>query len=339
MSLFKENLKANTSIKVLQRCIPTITISPDALIKMQLFVENCTDEVGWLGTAYKNEKENNIYINDVFLFDQEVHSTTTEITPEGLSSFAEEILQEENGMEIWNNLKVWGHSHVNMSVSPSGQDDNQMSTFADGGHDWFIRIIANKKGDMRVDLYNYTLGVIYNELPWFENISDEELEIEKQIAILRKYLEEIKGKRIKIYEDYIKEEIKEKVKKKVYTQTGNITYWNKQKEKDTVTPITTITKNTQPYTDTDGDKKKVEEIKKENEKKSSSETEEDRIEDDIAVYSWFNYDDLLDIGDCEDIDQVASIMYQYGYYGIFDELELKVILKTAHDVRAHYYKI
>lgn len=253
MSKFKENLKANPTVKVLQRCMPTITISPDALIKMQIYVENCSEEVGWLGTAYKDEGENNIHISDVFLFDQEVHSTTTEITPEGLSTFAEKILEEADGMDIWNNLKVWGHSHVNMSVSPSGQDDNQMSTFADGGHDWFIRIIANKKGDMRVDFYSYELGVYFNDLPWSETVSQQESEIQLHIAKLYNMLDEIEERRTKMYEDDIKEEIKDKVKKKSYQQT-TMSYWDRSQNNTTSgTNITQITTR-----DADGsDKKKT----------------------------------------------------------------------------------
>ena len=67
------------------------------------------DEVGWLGTVYYNSEHNYYFVSDVFLFDQEVHGTTTEITPEGLADFATELLQREDGMEIWNNMKLWGH--------------------------------------------------------------------------------------------------------------------------------------------------------------------------------------------------------------------------------------
>ena len=120
---------------------------------MKYYVQLSNKEIGWLGEAYKNEQSNYIYIKDVMLFKQEVHMTTCEITPEGLSDFAEELLQLKNGMDIWNNLTVWGHSHVNMGVSPSSQDHDQMKVFKDGGHKWFLRIIANKSGELETTLF------------------------------------------------------------------------------------------------------------------------------------------------------------------------------------------
>ena len=85
------------SVQVLDTFLPIIIISKDALSKMQLYCELCNTEIGWLGTAFYKDKSV-IYIADVFLFKQDVHSTTTEITPEGLSEFAEELLQQEGGL-------------------------------------------------------------------------------------------------------------------------------------------------------------------------------------------------------------------------------------------------
>jgi len=208
--LFKQDT-SKPSVKVLERFMPLVIISKEALIKMQLYVEGCSNEIGWLGTAIKNN-DNIFFIDDVFLFEQDVHSTTTEITPEGLTAFAEELLQQPNGVEIWNNIKVWGHSHVNMSTFPSTQDDKQMETFSEGGHPWFLRIIANKKGDITIDLYDYEHGIIYSNLPWWEEVSDAEREIEKQITELKKQLANINLSIIETLKPSIADEIKQKVK-------------------------------------------------------------------------------------------------------------------------------
>ena len=208
--MFKQDT-SKPSVKVLERFMPLVIISKEALIKMQLYVEGCSNEIGWLGTAIKNN-DNIFFIDDVFLFEQDVHSTTTEITPEGLTAFAEELLQQPNGVEIWNNIKVWGHSHVNMSTFPSTQDDKQMETFSEGGHPWFLRIIANKKGDITIDLYDYEHGIIYSNLPWWEEVSDAEREIEKQITELKKQLANINLSIIETLKPSIADEIKQKVK-------------------------------------------------------------------------------------------------------------------------------
>ena len=89
-------------------------------------------------------------------------------------------------MDIWNELRGWGHSHVNMGITPSGQDDNQMETFSEGGHPCFLRIIANKKGEFRIDLYDFQQGILYSNLPWWEETTDFERAIENQITELKK---------------------------------------------------------------------------------------------------------------------------------------------------------
>lgn len=324
--MFKCKENTSTTVKVLQRCLPDVIIHPDALTKMQLFVENCEDEIGWLGTATKSK--NTITIHDVFLFDQEVHSTTTEITPEGLGEFAETLLQEPDGIEVWNNLKVWGHSHVNMSVFPSGQDDSQMETFADSGHDWFIRIIANKQGDLRVDLYSFELGIIYNDLPWKKDITEKEWEIEEQIKALHQLLEEIKTGRIKKFEDAIKKEMNKKVRKKSYTTVRTITIPTVVQDMETTTEGTT-----------DGGKKKTNETNETKRESESNYTDyQDTINTEEDVYFWFDKDAILDIGECTTLNQVEETIEMYGYNRhFFDVYEKRIIWETGRRLVNHVY--
>ena len=212
--------------KIIKGCEPKLYIDNVALDKMKEYIRQSSLEIGWLGTAEKvgNKK---YMITDVFLFKQEVHSTTTEITPEGLSEFAMELMQQDNGMDIWNNMRVWGHSHVNMSTSPSGQDDKQMETFLENENNFFIRIIGNKKGDFKIDIYDYEVGVLYENMK-FDVIYDEDVRIKietitNQINILSAKLNEL----TMVSSDLVKEvelDIKEKVKKKeTKTWTNNNT--------------------------------------------------------------------------------------------------------------------
>lgn len=150
------------SLKTVQP--PTVFVTPLALFKMQTYVDKCDMEIGWLGIVEKCE--NNTYvIMDTLLFKQEVHATTTEINEQNLMEVAEEILSRPNGVELYNKIKMWGHSHVNMGVTPSGQDDLQIESFG-ANNDYFIRIIANKKREMKVDLYDWVNGMKYLALDW-----------------------------------------------------------------------------------------------------------------------------------------------------------------------------
>ena len=122
--MFKERLEVKPKVELISAFAPFLLISTDALNKMRLYVEQCEDEIGWLGTI--DELENNTYhLTDVYLFKQQVHATTTEITSEGLTDFAEEILELPDGMDIWNSIRAWGHSHVNMVLPLRGKMTNK----------------------------------------------------------------------------------------------------------------------------------------------------------------------------------------------------------------------
>ena len=311
MNIFKET-KTTPTIKVLERAVPVIKINPDALTKMKLFIDNCIDEIGWLGTACKNK--NTIYIEDVILFQQEVHSATTEITPEGLAEFAEEIMKQPNGMDVWNNIKVWGHSHVYMTTSPSGQDDKQMETFIEGGHDWFIRIIANKKSELRIDLYDYSIGVIYNDLPWQEYYTNEELILHERINKLYEALGEIQTTRTTKFTDEIKREIAIKVKKK-YT-----TIWQGQTP-TSKTDLWTNTTNT-------GNKKKEKEKNKENIGNYKFKDDRFSMFDTVEeVYSFFGNEIglLMNAGECISTNEVMSVLADEGYERYFSQQDVHQI--------------
>lgn len=287
-------------VDLLTNKIPIVIVSKQAIKKMKVYIDECDQEIGWLGTAYKHG--NAYIIDDVILFDQEVHSSTTEITPEGLSSFGEKILNKEGGIELWNSIKVWGHSHVNMPTFASSQDDEQMEVFSDCGHDYFIRIIGNKKGEMRIDLYDYNTGVIYNYIPWIIEKTEEELKIEKHIKALQ---EEIKALE-KALNDYntiedsfkevVKEEIEEKVKSKIV-----ITYFNRNYGFGSGTVVI------------DSEDKK----KEEEEKKISFANP--------YVEEWI----LEELSDCYTLEDAKYVLDLYGYEDVFDDKQIRDLMFLA----------
>lgn len=127
-------------------------ILPQARQKMEVYCDLSEGEIGWLGFVEKFDKQG-FLITDCALLKQEVHSTTTEITPEGLLEFWNSTTPEQQ-----QHIKLWGHSHVNMGVSPSGQDNDQMDYFKDN-NPWFIRLITNKKREYYIDIYDYENGI------------------------------------------------------------------------------------------------------------------------------------------------------------------------------------
>lgn len=168
-------------------------VLPEARQKMEMYCDLSDGEIGWLAFV---EKFDNVgfLITDCVLLKQEVHSATTEIDPTALLEFWDKTPPEKQSQ-----IKLWGHSHVNMSPTPSGQDDSQMEYFKDG-NPWFIRLITNKKREYHIDIYDYEHG----------------LKIHMDQADLLTYNPEASELRKKI-----EAEIKEKVTQKTYATSSS----------------------------------------------------------------------------------------------------------------------
>ena len=178
-------------------------ILPLARQKMEMYCDLSEGEIGWLAYVEQFDKQG-FLITDCALLKQEVHSTTTEITAEGLLEFWNNTAPEQQSK-----IKLWGHSHVNMSPSPSGQDDSQMEYFKDG-NPWFIRLITNKKREYHIDIYDYEHGLkIHMDQADLKDYNPGATELRKTIE----------------------EEIKEKVTKKEYkaatSSTPSSSYTNR----------------------------------------------------------------------------------------------------------------
>ncbi len=144
---------------------PRILISRDAYEDMYVIVDEVDKEVGWLCSVERIG--NDFLIKEVFLLEQESHSSTCEITADGLAQFASQILSErEDGLEVVNSLRCWCHSHCNMGTSPSGQDESQMAVFVENGCSYFIRGILNKQGRMEFTLFLYDIGIKITDVAW-----------------------------------------------------------------------------------------------------------------------------------------------------------------------------
>ena len=191
------------TVKLINERATDVYILPEARAKMEMYCELCEKEIGWMGFV---EKVGAGYlITDFVLLKQEVHASTTEIDPSALLELWGQTPPEQQGK-----IKIWGHSHVNMSPTPSSQDNEQMKYFADAGNDWFIRLITNKKGDINLTIYDYANGIEIHD--------DTLITYHPQRAELR---------------EKIKAEIAEKVTEKKYTTAAtpassyNNTYNNK----------------------------------------------------------------------------------------------------------------
>ncbi len=154
---------------------PDVKISFRAATDMWILTDMVDTEVGWLTTArmVKNGASRTIHVDDVYLFKQQVHAATTELTAQGLAELGSRLIQEDQAAGIdpeqWraNNLRGYFHSHVNMEVDPSQQDNDQTLEFRDKyNYPWVLRGIVNKKRKMKLDFYWFEMDMVIHDIDW-----------------------------------------------------------------------------------------------------------------------------------------------------------------------------
>jgi hypothetical protein len=187
-----KNLNPHTFEPIVDTALmaPKIYITPLACQKMESYIKLSPVEISWLGTVSRIGGD--FLIEDVFLPLQENSAASTEMSEEGLAKLGEELLDMEDGMEIWNRLRFWGHSHVRMDAGPSRQDDRQLESFMKDMQEddsFFIRAIGNKKGKLQFTVFLYGGLISIDDVSWEmywerdESLVDKiKLEIEEKVT-------------------------------------------------------------------------------------------------------------------------------------------------------------
>jgi len=164
-----------TSVKV-----PEVRYTPYIHKVIQHIVAHQPQEIGWLGLVDKTAY--GYLVTDLYIPEQTVSAAETDIDQDAMAALAIEI--DEAGLDP-SKLLYWGHSHVNMAVSPSRQDEQQIASFVENSP-FFIRGIYNKYGDSKVDVYdkqNNTIFQCVNDVVDTPELSKQEI---KQLNALMK---------------------------------------------------------------------------------------------------------------------------------------------------------
>jgi hypothetical protein len=157
---------------------PRILLAQDVAKDQSILTSLVHTEIGFLGIVRRDLAANTILVERIMLFEQEVHASTTEISPGGVGKVMHELISSAAdpaaGVDQVNRMLYWYHSHVNGAVSPSGQDEDQMKLFKDNRSPYFLRAIGNKQGNLRIDFFDYAHGIIVRDIPWsIEGENDE----------------------------------------------------------------------------------------------------------------------------------------------------------------------
>lgn len=138
---------------------PLVLLTPLALLKMQALVNNYDKEIAWHGTVQQLPDSMNFIIEDIFMYPQRVSAATVDADEDTYGQWLVDNIDKLNRM------RMQGHSHVNMGVSPSGTDLTYYKTLLDQVEDYYIFLIMNKSGNIHIRFYDVLHNTLFTDIP------------------------------------------------------------------------------------------------------------------------------------------------------------------------------
>lgn len=140
---------------------PMLLMTSDIYLKMYSLVQHSSKEISWHGLVAR-DKEQQIYeIYDIVMFPQ-INTATTTTTDD--DEYAEWLVEKMTDPKFaFNDMRMHGHSHVDMNVFSSGVDDayqKELLTKVDDG-DYYIFLVLNKKFEMCILLYDFEQNILF----------------------------------------------------------------------------------------------------------------------------------------------------------------------------------
>ena len=130
-----------------------------AYSKTVALVTTFSDEVAWHGTAVRKSK-NEFIVEDIFVYPQEVTGGTVTTDQDLYTQWLYEFDDE-----TFNGIRMQGHSHVNMGVSPSGIDDRHRDKILQQleGDMFYVFMIWNKSLNVYTLIYDMANNILYED--------------------------------------------------------------------------------------------------------------------------------------------------------------------------------
>lgn len=160
-----------------------------AWLKMQTLIREFDKEVAWHGIAKRGEdsEKDEYYITDILVYPQEVTGATVNTDQEKYQSW---LMGHED--EVFNNIRMQGHSHVNMATSPSSVDTSLYDRILDQLDDdmFYIFMIWNKRGDKTIKIYDLAKNVLFDTSDCTVYILDDGTGVERFLKNAKEMVKE-----------------------------------------------------------------------------------------------------------------------------------------------------
>lgn len=137
---------------------PEVIFTEEAYAKITTLVDNYAKEIAWHGLI---TKDNDVYtVTDILVYPQICTSTTVEADE---VAYVRWVMEQSD--EVFNAVRLQGHSHVNMGVTPSATDLNYYNNVLQSLNedDFYIFMIINKKKEINIWIYDFKDNIIFEK--------------------------------------------------------------------------------------------------------------------------------------------------------------------------------
>lgn len=156
-----------------------------AWLKQNALIEQWDKEVAWHGIAKRGEGDTYI-IEDILVYPQEVTGVTVTTDQEEYETW---LMNHDD--DTFNNIRMQGHSHVNMSTSPSGVDTSLYERILQQLDDtmFYIFMIWNKRGEKTIKIYDMSKNILFDTKDC-EVVIDEDIGIQSFLKSAQKLVKD-----------------------------------------------------------------------------------------------------------------------------------------------------
>lgn len=148
-----------------------------AYLKMLTLVREFDKEVAWHGIAHRCEDEEDAYIiSDILVYPQEVTGATVNTDQEKYQMW---LMNHED--DVFNNIRMQGHSHVNMGTTPSSVDTSLYDRILEQLDDdmFYIFLIWNKRNEKTIKIYDLAKNVLFETADVTVSVREDDIGMER----------------------------------------------------------------------------------------------------------------------------------------------------------------
>lgn len=136
-----------------------VWFTPDAYTKMIALIQDSEKEVAWHGIAHRVEDEVGQYvISDILVYPQEVTGATVNTDQ---AEYEQWLMKQED--DVFNNIRMQGHSHVRMDTFASATDLEHQAKIVQQleGDMFYIFMIWNKYFKYTAKIYDLKINTLF----------------------------------------------------------------------------------------------------------------------------------------------------------------------------------